>query len=162
VTEINTAEPSLQARFAPAGRCFGCGPANPLGLRIASRPDNSDPAVLIAEFEPKPQHEAFDGVVSGGILGTLVDCHMNWTAAWSLMRARGAARPPTTVTLDYAIRMRRPTPSDRPIHLRARVLQLDDDRATVEADVESGGAVTATARGTFVAVKPDHPAYNRW
>jgi len=162
VTAIDTTDPSLQARFAPAGHCFGCGPANPLGLRIASRPEKTEPAVLIADFDPKPEHEAFDGVVSGGILGTLVDCHMNWTAAWSLMQARGAARPPTTVTLEYSIRMRRPTPSDRPVHLRARVLQLDDDRATVEAEVKSGGAVTATARGTFVAVKPDHPAYNRW
>jgi acyl-coenzyme A thioesterase PaaI-like protein len=157
-----TVEPSLQDRFAPAGRCFGCGPANPRGLRIGSRPDSEDPTELIADFTPRPEHEAFAGVVNGGILGTLVDCHMNWTAAWSLMAARHADRPPTTVTLEYAIRMRRPTPSTEPVRLRAWIVDGLDDRATVEAEISSGGNVTATGRGTFVAVKPDHPAYDRW
>jgi acyl-coenzyme A thioesterase PaaI-like protein len=155
-------DPSLQERFAPNGRCFGCGPANPAGLRIGSRPSDGDPDSLVARFEPKREHEAFAGVVNGGILGTLLDCHANWTATWHLMRARGADHPPTTVTLEYAIRMKRPTPSDRPIDLRAWVVDSAEDRATVEAEISSGGIVTATGRGTFVAVRPDHPAYDRW
>jgi hypothetical protein len=84
--------PSLQERFAPAGRCFGCGPANSKGLHIGSRPSRADEAVLVADFTPRPEHEAFSGVVNGGILGTLIDCHANWTAAWHLMRRRGLAR----------------------------------------------------------------------
>ena|SRR5689334_17740462 len=153
---------SLQQRYAPAGRCFGCGPANPAGLRIGSRPDAADDDILVAEFAPAREHEAFAGVVNGGILGTLVDCHMNWTAAWTLMRRRELDRPPTTVTLEYAVRMRRPTPSADPIRLRAWPVEVGDDRVEVAAEVSSGDAVTATARGTFVAVKPDHPAYDRW
>jgi acyl-coenzyme A thioesterase PaaI-like protein len=158
----DTATPSLQERFAPNGRCFGCGPANPAGLRIGSRPSTDDPAVLVARFQPQPIQEAFAGVVNGGILGTLLDCHANWTAAWHLMRACGADRPPTTVTLEYAIRMRRPTPSDRSIDLRAWITDAADDRATVAAEIASDGIVTATGHGTFVAVRPDHPAYDRW
>jgi acyl-coenzyme A thioesterase PaaI-like protein len=154
--------PGLQARYAPRGRCFGCGPANQLGLRIASHPSHDDPAALVARFEPRPEHEAFDGVVNGGILGTLLDCHANWTAAWALMRARGADRPPTTVTLEYSIRMRRPTPSSRPVDLRAWPVEIGADRATIEIEIQSGGQVTATGRGTFVAVRPDHPAHDRW
>ena len=155
-------EPSLQEQFAPLGRCFGCGPANPIGLHVASRPSEDDPAILVARYVPDPDHEAFAGVVNGGILGTLLDCHANWTATWHLMRVRGADRPPTTVTLEYAIRMRRPTPSDRPVDLRAWVVDGAEDRATVEAEIASDGVVTATGRGTFVAVRPDHPAYDRW
>lgn len=155
-------EPSLQDRYAPAGRCFGCGPANPSGLRIRSRPADGDGSILVARFEPRPEHEAFSGVVNGGILGTLLDCHANWTAAWTLMRAREADRPPTTVTLEYAIRMRRPTPSDRPIELRAWPVEIGEDRATIEAEIRSGDELTATGRGTFVAVRPGHPAYDRW
>jgi acyl-coenzyme A thioesterase PaaI-like protein len=154
--------PSLQQRYAPEGRCFGCGPANPSGLHVASRPDADEPAILRAEFTPRPEHEAFAGVVNGGILGTLLDCHANWTAAWHLMRERGVDRPPTTVTLEYAIRMRRPTPSDAPLALRAWVVENAPDRATVEAEILSGGVITASGRGTFVAVKPGHPAYDRW
>jgi len=98
----------------------------------------------------------------GGIIGTLMDCHSNWTAAEHLMRSRGVDRPPTTVTADFHVFLRRPTPSDRPLHLRARVVESSEDRATVEAELSSGGTVTATCRATFVAVGPGHPAYNRW
>ncbi|HEY7132704.1 MAG TPA: PaaI family thioesterase [Candidatus Limnocylindrales bacterium] len=160
-----TADPadrSLQERFAPEGRCFGCGPANARGLHVGSRPSPEDPAVLVADFRPRPEHEAFAGVVNGGIVGTLIDCHANWTAAWHLMRRRGLDRPPTTVTLEYAVQLRRPTPSDAPVHLRAWVAEDAEDRATVEAEVTSGGTITATGRGTFVAVRPGHPAYDRW
>jgi hypothetical protein len=48
------------------------------------------------------------------------------------------------------------------VQLSARVVESAEDRATVEATLESGGEITATCRGTFVAVRPDHPAYNRW
>jgi len=66
------------------------------------------------------------------------------------------------VTLEYSIRMRRPTPSDAPIDLRAWIADSSDDRATVEAEITSRATVTATGRGIFVAVRPDHPAFDRW
>jgi acyl-coenzyme A thioesterase PaaI-like protein len=151
--------PSLQERYAPESICFGCGPANPDGLHIRSRREADE---TVADWMPSPQHQAFPGVLNGGIIGTLMDCHSNWTAAEHLMRSRGVDRPPTTVTADFHVFLRRPTPSDRPLHLRARVVESSEDRATVEAELSSGGTVTATCRATFVAVGPGHPAYNRW
>ena len=153
---------SLQERFAPQGRCFGCGPANELGLRIRSFESADDPDVIVATWTPARHHEAFEGVLNGGVIGTLLDCHSNWTTARHLMRSRDVDRPPTTVTVDYAVRLRRPTPTDRPLLLSARVLESTDDRATVEATIEADDEVTASCRGTFVAVKPGHPAYDRW
>ncbi|HET7677163.1 MAG TPA: PaaI family thioesterase [Candidatus Limnocylindrales bacterium] len=152
--------PSLQERYAPGLVCFGCGPANPTGLRIRSFPGNGDE--VVAEWQPQPDRDAFPGMLNGGIVGALLDCHSNWTATWHLMRRLGLDHPPSTVTADYAVRFLRPTPSDRPIRLRARVVEASDDRATTEATLESDGVVTATCRGTFVAVKPGHPAYHRW
>jgi acyl-coenzyme A thioesterase PaaI-like protein len=153
---------SLQERFAPAGRCFGCGPSNAEGLRIRSFPSATDEDEVVADWTPARHHEAFDGVLNGGIIGTLLDCHSNWTATRGLMRRSGADRPPTTVTRDYAVRFVEPTPSTEPVHLSARVVDAGDDRATVEATLQSGGRVTATCRATFVAVKLGHPAYERW
>jgi hypothetical protein len=49
-------------------------------------------------------HEAFPSVLSGGIIGALLDCHSNWTAAWTLMRRSGADAPPATVTASFAWR----------------------------------------------------------
>jgi acyl-coenzyme A thioesterase PaaI-like protein len=152
-------EPSLQERYAPQAVCFGCGPANPKGLHIRSFLDGGE---CVAEWTPESHHQAYPGMLNGGIIGTLLDCHSNWTAAHHLMVRAVADTPPCTVTADYAIKLLRPTPTDGPVRLRARVMESSADRAVVEATLEAGGKVCATCRGTFVAVKPGHPAYHRW
>jgi len=150
---------SLQDTYAPQNRCFGCGPANEQGLRIKSYADGD---ALVCDWQPQPQHVAFDGILNGGICGALLDCHSNWAAAMHLMKQGGADTPPCTVTADFHVTLKRPTPLDRPVHLTARVVESKEDRAVVEATLESGGKVTATCRGTFVAVKEGHPAWHRW
>lgn len=156
-------EAALQERYAPENACFGCGPANPKGLRIRSFPttDSADSEV-VADWQPQRHHEAFEGMVNGGILGALLDCHSNWTAAWHLMRRDGIDTPPCTVTADFHVKLMRPTPSDIPLHLSARAVQSEGSKVTIEATVTAGGKVTATCTGRFVAVKPGHPAYHRW
>lgn len=150
---------SLQETYAPHNACFGCGPANPKGLRLRSFPSGDE---VVAEWHPEPHHEAFPGMLNGGIIGALLDCHCNWTAAWHLMNTTGAESPPCTVTADYHVKLRRPTPTDRPVELAAWIAESSDDRAVVEATLSSDGKVTATCRGTFVAVTEGHPAYHRW
>ena len=117
---------------------------------------------VLADWQPEPQHEAFPGMLCGGIIGTLLDCHSNWAATHHLMVAAGADHPPCTVTSEFAVKLLRPTPTDAPVHLRARVVEASADRAVVESSLEAGGKTCATCRGTFVAVKPGHPAYHRW
>ncbi|HSA92194.1 MAG TPA: PaaI family thioesterase, partial [Terriglobales bacterium] len=109
-------EKSLQETYSPRGICFGCGPANEKGLRIRSFVGEKTGEV-VAEWTPEPHHQAFPGMLNGGIIGSLLDCHSNWTAAWYLMRQAGASSPPCTVTADYAIRLLRPTPVDGPVCL---------------------------------------------
>jgi len=152
---------SLQEIYAPTSTCFGCGPANDQGLRIRSLPAPSGDEVT-CDWVPAPFHEAFPGMLNGGIIGSLLDCHCNWTAAYHLMKATGADKPPCTVTADYTIVLKRPTPTPGPVHLVARVSEAKEDRCVVEGTLTAGGKVTATCRGTFVAVKPGHPAYHRW
>jgi len=115
-----------------------------------------------ATFNPETYQEAFPGMLSGGIIGTLLDCHCNWTAAYHLMKQAGTDQPPCTVTADYTITLKRPTPTDQPVELRARVIESKEDRAIVEGELIAHDKVTAICRGTFVAVKPGHPAYHRW
>jgi uncharacterized protein (TIGR00369 family) len=155
----------LQEKYAGSSTCFGCGPANAKGLKIRSCVDADAPigSEVVAEWQPEKYHEAFPGMLNGGIIGSLLDCHSNWTAAWHLMKQAGATQPPCTVTADYAIKLLRPTPTDGPVRLSAKVVESREDRATVEATLTGpNGKVCATCRGTFVAVKPGHPAYHRW
>jgi acyl-coenzyme A thioesterase PaaI-like protein len=150
---------SLQEKYAPHNACFGCGPANPKGLHIRSIVEGEQ---VVAEWRAEEHHQAFPGVLNGGIVGALLDCHCNWTAAWTLMNASASDRPPCTVTADYAITLKRPTPMDVPIRLVARAVEVKGDRAVVEGTLEANGKICATCRGTFVAVQPGHPAYHRW
>ena len=101
-----------------------------LRARQRARPADREPrgrrhgGELIADWQPLPHHAAFDGILNGGVIGTLLDCHSNWTAAIRLMHDRGLAGPPGCVTADYAIRLRRPTPIDRALRLRARPVEI--------------------------------------
>ncbi len=149
---------SLQERYGAHNSCFGCGPANSHGLRIRSMVEGD---LVVAEWTPAEYHHAFPGVLNGGIIGTLLDCHCNWTATYHLMKQAGAELPEYTVTAEYTIKLKRPTPI-APVRLEAKPVELKEDRAIVEGTLLSGGKVTATCRGLFVRVKKDHPAYQHW
>ena len=151
--------PSLQEKYAPKNVCFGCGPANPNGLHIRSFPKDGE---IVAEWKPEKKYEAFSGVLNGGIIGTLLDCHCNWAAAYHIMKRSGENRPPCTVTAEYAIKLLRPTPTNDSVFLSACVVNITDDRATIDGTLSADGKVCATCRGIFVAVKEGHPAYHRW
>jgi len=162
---VSRAGASLQERYAPESICFGCGPANVKGLRIRSflDPDPEREGALVASWTPSPEHHAFASVLNGGICGTVLDCHANWSAAMAIMRLSGADRPPATVTAEYQVRLVAPTPTDAPLILRSWPVEAVGRRATSEARIETAeGLITATFSGRFVAVRDDHPAHDRW
>lgn len=152
-------EKSLQETYAPNGICFGCGVKNEKGLRIRSFVEGDE---VVAEFHAEPHHQAFPGMINGGIIGALLDCHSNWTAAYFLMKKQGKTEPDCTVTADFHVKLKRPTPYDATIYLKARVVESTKDKAIVEAELIANEKVCATCRGTFVAIKEGHPAYHRW
>jgi len=149
----------VQEQYAPHNACFGCGPANKKGLGIRSFAHGDE---LVAEWRAEEHHEAFPGMLNGGIIGSLLDCHCNWTAAWHLMQRNKVDTPPCTVTADYTIKLLRPTPTDGVISLRAWVESSEADRAEIKGELIAGGKVCATCTGKFVAVTEGHPAYHRW
>ena len=150
---------SLQDHYAPNNACFGCGPANPDGLGIKSFVDGDE---IVCTWQPKTMHQAFPGVLNGGIIGALLDCHCNWAAAYHLMKAQNVEVPPCTVTAEYGIKLRRPTPTDGPVELRAQLTELDENRARITGTLTAKGRICATCDGLFVAVEDGHPAFHRW
>ncbi len=149
----------VQREFAPSSICFGCGPANQKGLKINSTRTEDG---LELWFTTSDEHQAFPGMVNGGIIGTLLDCHGNWTAAIAIMDASGDSEPPCTVTASYTVQLRRPTPVNVPLHVTARVSELAGDRANVEMELHAEGKLCAKGKGLFVAVSEGHPAFHRW
>ena len=151
--------PSVQEEHAPSSICFGCGPANEKGLRIRSFRSGGGWEM---EVEPGDEHQACPGMVNGGISGTLLDCHGNWTAAIALMDLAGDSEAPCTVTASYSIRLRRPTPFGVRLHISSEIEEMGADRAKVRMALTADGALCATGEGLFVAVKEGHPAFHRW
>ena len=101
-------------------------------------------------------------MVNGGIIGTLLDCHGNWTAAIALMDESNLAEPPCTVTASYTVNLRRPTPVGKELVVTSQIKQIDGPKVQVDLLMEVEGKVCATGSGLFVAVKEGHPAYHRW
>lgn len=151
--------PSVQEEHAPSSICFGCGPANENGLRIKSFRSEKG---LEMEFMPNDEHQAFPGMVNGGIIGTLLDCHGNWTAAVALMDQSELDEPPCTVTASYSISLRRPTPHGVALRVTSEIVELGEDRAKVSMALIAEDKICATGEGLFVAVKEGHPAFHRW
>ena len=121
-------EKGVQRQYAPTSICFGCGPANEKGLQINSvRKGNG----LELKFTPSEEHQAFPGMVNGGIIGTLLDCHGNWAAAIALMDEHGLDEPPCTVTASYSVSLRRPTPLGVELHVEAYPEEIGEDRVHV-------------------------------
>ncbi len=150
---------SLQEKYAPKSICYGCGPANEPGLHIRSFPQDD---LVVSDWEPDLKYQAFPGVLYGGLIACLLDCHCNWTASWHLMQKQGTDIPPCTVTASMSVKFLRPTPSEGALHMQAKVVESGTDRATVDGELHAGGKICATFQGLFVAVKPGHPAYHRW
>lgn len=150
---------SLQDQFAPHSICFGCGPANKNGLHIKSFVEGDK---IIARFTPQPFHNAFPNVLNGGIIGALLDCHCNWAASYFLMKESKLQVPPCTVTAEYTIQLKRPTPMNTELTLIAALKSIDKNKAIIDGELFANDKLCDTCVGTFVAIDETHPAFHRW
>lgn len=140
---------SIQSQFIPDGICYGCGPMNPAGLRLSSYHHNG---AVVAEWQPQQHHAAVPGILCGGVIGTLIDCHSGAALAQAVHDSEGAwpwADSPGWVTSSYAVQMVRPTPVAQPVRLVSLSVVLDGDDAEVIVELSSGGKLTATGRATW-------------
>jgi len=150
---------SLQESHAPYLRCFGCGPANESGLHLRSFLSGDE---LVAEWQPQSHHEAAEGFMNAGIVGTLLDCHSNWAAAWFIGKHLGASELPSTVSAEYSVKLLRPISLKYPVSLIARVDEVSSSKAVIAAEMLYEGKICATCKGIFPVVKPGNPAYHRF
>ncbi len=136
--------------------CYGCGRLNADGLHIQTHWDGHEGT---ATFQPQPHHLAVAGVVYGGLLASLVDCHAVGTAAAARYAADGRAMGSDPV-LRYVtgllqVSFQAPTPMGPPLHLRAWPVEVHERKVVVDAEVTCEGRVTVT--GHVIAVQLRHP-----
>ena len=156
MVEIN--KKSVQEKYAQISICYGCGPLNKNGLQIKSYRSETG---LDLWYDPKAEHQAFPGVVNGGIIGTIFDCHGNWTAAISIFDNQKQSRFPSTVTANFSVNLLRPTPFGETLYITGRIQNLSSNKAEVVMNLYAGELHCASGVGLFVAVQDGHPAFHR-
>lgn len=128
---------------AAQNRCFGCGPANPGGLKLefllASDGSVVCPTTISHLFEGHP------GYLHGGIIATLLDEGMSKAA-----RAKGLTAMTRHLEIDY----RRPVPSGAPVTIEGRIVRSEGRKHWAEAQILDGEETAlARGKGLFVEVK---------
>jgi acyl-coenzyme A thioesterase PaaI-like protein len=113
----------VQEAYTPESSCFGCGPAAPDGLRLRSF---RTPGGLEASVTLDKKYCAFPGIINGGVVSALFDCHGNWTAAIALMDRGCLPKPPLTLTYEMLVTYVEPTPPGEDLVVRSQVVSVKD------------------------------------
>jgi acyl-coenzyme A thioesterase PaaI-like protein len=142
--------------------CFGCGALNERGLQIKSYWEGDE---VVCRWLPQPHHIGYPGILYGGMIASIVDCHCLWTATAHAYRRAGEEMRDGDFRFFYVtgalkVNYRKPVPIDRPVELRARLAEFAEKKVTVNCDVLSGGTPAADAEVLAVRV-PAGPAAAR-
>ncbi|MFJ4918361.1 PaaI family thioesterase [Streptomyces sp. NPDC088725] len=128
--------------------CFGCGEAQPHGLRLQARAGEG--VSITAEFTVSPAHQGAPGLAHGGILATALDetlGSLNW-----LLRV-------IAVTGKLSTDFVRPVPVGSVLYLQAEVTAVHGRKIYCAATGRTGGPegpVAVRAEALFIEVKLDH------
>lgn len=147
----------------PENICFGCGINNPEGLQIHSRWEGEE---AVCTWTSEPRYQGWQGLMNGGILATLIDCHCMGTAMAAAYRQEsrelGSQPHYRYATARITVNYLKPTPNDRPITLRAQVVQIKGRKTELTCQAYVDGVKTAEAEVIGVRVyegvaEPDSP-----
>jgi len=124
-------------------RCFVCGQRNPFGLHLVFRQESGS---IVADFQPREEHQGFPGVLHGGIVASVLDEALGRT---SLL----GGHPVWTMTGKLEVRYRRYVPYG-PL-LRVRATLESERRRMFQAKgvltlADDEGAILAEASGIFL------------
>jgi uncharacterized protein (TIGR00369 family) len=145
VTSEGHATASMLSHSLGAGQnhCFGCGPANPIGLRLRFRLDESSGSAtavarLNRRFEGPPGH------VHGGILATLLD---------EAMGKVNKLFNRTAVTRHLTIEYLRPAPLNTPLTVTGRMVSHTGRKMFMEGEIrDAAGELLVLGRALFIQV----------
>lgn len=123
--------------------CFGCGPENPVGMRLKFEiaPDKT----VACSARVSDQYEGPPGYLHGGIIATLLDEAMS-----KANRAQGV----TAMTRQMQVEYLRPVPSGSAIRIEGRVIRSEGRKHWTEAAIRDAvGTILAQASALFIAIR---------
>jgi uncharacterized protein (TIGR00369 family) len=129
----------------PANGCFGCGGANPRGMRLTFERDDVSRRIRGA-FRLGAEYEGGPGYIHGGIIATLLDEAMGKLNHFRDVRA---------VTAELTIEYLRPVPVGEDLLVEAYEIEKNGRNLCHAGEIRNpSGQVLARARGRFVEINP--------
>lgn len=132
--------------------CFGCGRHNEQGHHVRTFWDGKEG---IATFTPQDYHTAFPGVVYGGLLASIIDCHSIGTASAAAYQMEhidpSKDHEITHVTGNLNINFLKPTPIGVELTLKSHIQEITARKAIVQCSVYVGDL--ETVRAEVIAVR---------
>jgi len=137
-------------------QCYGCGRLNDKGLHVRSFYDGE---VSTCRFTPRDEHLAIRGIVYGGLVASIIDCHATGTAAAAATLAAGDEISPETVrrfvTAHLGVDFLAPTPAGVELECRAVCSEVKARKVVVEVELRAGEKLTARAKVICVEAPPE-------
>jgi uncharacterized protein (TIGR00369 family) len=129
----------------PDNPCFGCGGANPHGMRLVFEPDEQQQRVR-GRFRLGREFQGGPGFIHGGIIATVLD-----EAMGKVNRFHGV----TAVTAELNIQYHRPIRVDEEIVVEASHVERNGRQLWHAGEIRNAaGQVLAKGKGRFVAIDP--------
>lgn len=152
---------AIQDAYLPEfAHCYGCGPANPQGLKLKSYLLGDE---TIARITPDAKYSG--GVpdhLYGGMIASLLDCHGTASAAAFACQQEGltigaGAMPFRFVTASLKVDFKRPAPLGVELAVKGRLRTLEGRKVWIDLELSAADAICAT--GEMLAIRlADRPA----
>ena len=126
--------------------CFGCGPANPHGMRLTFETD-TERQRIVGRFRIGAEYQGAHGFIHGGIIATVLDEVMSKVSRLSDVR---------TVTAELNVVYLKPVPVDAELLVEGFPVRREGRQLYHQGEIrDAAGALLARGSGRFVVVDPE-------
>jgi acyl-coenzyme A thioesterase PaaI-like protein len=129
--------------------CLVCGRDNPHGLHLSSQVD-PDSGNVRTTFTPAPYHIGFENIIHGGVLATVLDEIMVWSAIWATKKACVAA--------ELSLRFIERASIGKPLTALAMISRQRSRLIETNAELCDHERVICTATGKYIPLGPHETA----
>lgn len=127
-------------RLTDDGLCFGCGPRNPVGLKLTFAWDGD---ACVTRWTPLAEHQGWADRVHGGLLALVLD--------EVLSRAALERHGLHWVTAELTTRLKQPALVGHPLRAQARIAAVRPRLIVCEGDIQTeSGLVIATGQAKLM------------
>jgi uncharacterized protein (TIGR00369 family) len=130
----------------PENPCFGCGGANPRGMRLAFEQDDARQRI-VGRFRLGEEYQGGSGFLHGGIIALLLDEAMSKASRFHFEFA---------VTADLRVEYKKPIRVNTDIVVEGFVARRDGRQLYHEGEIRNeAGDLLARGQGRFVVIDPE-------